>query len=313
MHNSQSEIINNGNLSLELCPSGGGSITRFYWHDDGREIDLMKPGSQSDIKNALAGDPRGMANFPLVPYCGRIDHGKFTFDGQEFTLTPNFHPEPHAIHGDGWKSAWQVDEQTKPNSITLSFDHSAQGNVMRYTAKQIFTLSKNSLRIDMSLTNAGNSKMPVGIGMHPAFIRTPKASLQANVDKVWMCDDLLIPQELVDVPKEWDFTNTKVIADVVIDNNFPVWDGVAIITWPEFGANLRITASEEMRHFVVFSPPKGDLFCAEPVSLTADAFNLAARGVNDTGVRVLEPEESCQGSATFEVGIDDNSSMTGEK
>lgn len=302
MTTSQSITLSVGDLALELCPEGGGSITRLTWQRGERRIELMSPGTQQDVDQALAGDPRGMSNFPLVPYCGRIDHGHFVFEGRTIEQAPNFAPEPHAIHGDGWKDAWQIEAQTN-NSLELSFDHSGEEHALRYSARQIFTLSPDGMNVVMSITNTGNGPMPAAIGMHPAFVRTPKAHLQANVGKVWMCDDLLIPQELTDVPDAWDFTQGRTLTSVVIDNNFPVWDGRATITWPEFDAQLEMIASEEMQHFVVFSPPDGDLFCVEPVSCTADGFNLAARGVENTGMRTLAPGETFQGSARFNVTI----------
>ena len=56
-----------------------------------------------------SGNVRTHAGFPLVPYSGRIDHGRFTFQGREYRVPPNFPPEPHAIHGEGWMQAWTVE------------------------------------------------------------------------------------------------------------------------------------------------------------------------------------------------------------
>ena len=53
---------------------------------------------------------------------------------------------------------------------------------------------------------------------------------------------------------------------------------------------------------MIYIPPGQDYFCVEPVSHANDGFNLAARGVAGTGVRVLQPGETLRGSLRFTVG-----------
>src|SRR6478735_7850324 len=63
-------------LELTLAPDQGGSILSFR-HGD---FDLLRPAEGS-------GNVRTHAAFPLVPYSGRIDHGRFTFQAeQRFSL-----------------------------------------------------------------------------------------------------------------------------------------------------------------------------------------------------------------------------------
>ena len=87
-----------GELELSVDAARGGSIMAFRE----RGFDLMRPW------DGCSDDPRAYASFPLVPFSGRVDHGRFRFDGRSYTLAPNFPPEPHAIHGDGWTSPWTV-------------------------------------------------------------------------------------------------------------------------------------------------------------------------------------------------------------
>jgi aldose 1-epimerase len=53
-------------------------------------------------------------------------------------------------------------------------------------------------------------------------------------------------------------------------------------------------------HLVVFTAPDGSL-AVEPVTHATDGFNLMARGVEGTGVKVLEPGEMVAGTVTLSV------------
>ena len=46
-------------------------------------------------------------SFPMVPFAGRVRHGRFTFDGRVHELPIDM--PPHAIHGTGYIQPWHVD------------------------------------------------------------------------------------------------------------------------------------------------------------------------------------------------------------
>ena len=63
---------------------------------------------------------------------------------------------------------------------------------------------------------------------------------------------------------------------------------------------MQIDASEACRQIVVFAPNDGRNFIAlEPVTNINNAFALAAKGVADTGVRMLASGESFEISMTI--------------
>jgi aldose 1-epimerase len=65
------------------------------------------------------------------------------------------------------------------------------------------------------------------------------------------------------------------------------------------GARLTMTATPPLDCLVVFTPPRRPFFCVEPVSHVTDAFNLAAAGRADTGMRVLEHGATLQAAVTM--------------
>jgi aldose 1-epimerase len=57
---------------------------------------------------------------------------------------------------------------------------------------------------------------------------------------------------------------------------------------------LNLEASEVFSHLCVYASPDGAL-AVEPISHCTDGFNLMARGIENTGVLVLEPGEKLTG------------------
>jgi aldose 1-epimerase len=141
--------------------------------------------------------------------------------------------------------------------------------------------------------------MPAGLGWHPYFPRTPRATLTADVRAVWLTDDEMMPTALVPPPPTADLARGVAVDAVALDNCFTGWRGPATIDWPERGARLVMTAEPPLDCLVVFTPPGRPFFCAEPVSHVTDAFNLAAAGRADTGARTLEPGETLRAAISL--------------
>lgn len=280
--------LSTGDLELVVDSDRGGSILSFTE----RGFDLMRPWDGS------SDDPRRYASFPLVPYAGRIDQARFRFGGRTFELEPNFPPEPHAIHGDGWTSAWTLVSATA-TSAEMELLHDSPDSPFRYRATQQFWLYPDRLEIVLGVTNRAGEPMPFGLGHHPYFGHRDQAVLSAEVTGVWMPDETNIPRRLEPVPSLWSFERHRQVAELVLDHNFQGWSGTARIDWPEAGRALVIEAEEPLRHLVVYVPQGADFFCIEPVSHVADGFNLMSQGARDTGVRVLQPGETLRGTVRF--------------
>jgi aldose 1-epimerase len=86
---------------------------------------------------------------------------------------------------------------------------------------------------------------------------------------------------------------------VALDNGFVDWRRRAVIGWPELRARVTITAEAPLDFLVVYTPAARPFMCVEPVSHVTDAFNLAARGRTDTGMRVLASGETLRAALTL--------------
>jgi aldose 1-epimerase len=284
-----------GEGSLVLAPEMGGSIVGWTI---GRHHVLRPP-----LADALVhGVSRGMAAYPLVPFSNRINHGRFTWEGKAYQLARNFGDEPHAIHGVGWTSTWDVAEVTDA-SARLTLDWSTKGEAacgwpFPFSAMLRFALRPDGLSVTISMTNRHGARAPAGLGLHPFFPRTSDATLRFAAARVWQNGPDHMPTALVPIPPEWDLRAPKPVGSAVLDNLFTGWEGTAEIALAPTPVEVRLSASEIFRRLVVYVPQGKPYFATEPVSHDTDAIN---RQGEDTGLRILEPGQTLQGEIEFQV------------
>ena len=280
-------------IEVAVCPEVGGCLTAFR-HGG---VDLMRPAGPEVVAD---GDVRGASCFPLVPFSNRIADAAFGFEGRVYRLEPNFPPEPHAIHGQGWQRPWKV-LNARPTRLELGLSQRVPDTPLVYDARQTIAVEGSALTITLDLACRGEYPMPAGLGLHPFFVRTPGVALKANLSHVWLADGRKLPRERVDVPEGWRFRPPRPIDPLELDHCFDGFDGKASIVWPELARRLEIKTDPLFGHAVIYVPAGQSFFCFEPVSHVNDGFNLLDRGVFDTGVRVLKPGQRLTGKVTFEI------------
>lgn len=283
--------IEHGPYQLELCPKGGGCITAFRHNG----IDVLRPATDEYWQ---VYEPRASGSFPLVPFSNRIADGRAVFEGETYRFPINMPPEPHSIHGDGWKADWRVETAGPTRAVLV---HEPSNGPFPYASRQLFELSEKGLTASLEITNTGDRRVPVGFGHHPYFPRTPGLTLEMPMTAVWKPDARKLPATKVVVPDDWNFTTARRLAPLDLDHDFTDGHGPITMYWPETGIRLVIEADPIFSHVVVYVPPGRDFVCVEPVSHLANAVNLAAAGRRDTGLQILAPDETLRGSMRFHV------------
>ncbi len=285
-----------GSTRLAVAPGVGGSITRYASDRGGATIEWMRPAPPEAIASRSAG---GTSSFPMVPFSNRIRDAAFRFRGRTIQLPQNFRPEPHAIHGHAWREPWDVLSRSDA-ALTLEYRHPAGAWPWTYVAQQMFDLTDEQLRVRFTVTNEAAEPMPVGFGLHPYFVRTPRATVRADVGRMWQADAGLMPISLVPPPQQLLLDGAGLNPDATtLDNNFVGFGGQAVIDWPEWNARLRIDADPVYACLVVYTPAGQDFFCVEPATNCIDGFNLADAGRTDTGIIVVAPGDTAAGDVTF--------------
>ena len=277
--------LRTGRAELGVAPGIGGSIAYYRWVDGARKHDWLRPSTDADL---ASGSADRLACFPLVPFSNRIRDGHFDFEGRSIRIPLNQWPQRHAEHGHGWQVAWTMVERAA-DRLTLEYNHAADLWPFPYRAVQDFELSDDALRVTLSVENSGTVSMPIGLGLHPYFPRTPRCRLSARVDAMWATDAEVMPTALTGADPRLGTGDGLPLDESALDNAFTGWRGQATIVWPERGARLSIDTDPPLRFLVVYSPAGEEYFCVEPVTHCTDAFNLAAQGRRDTGMLTLHP------------------------
>lgn len=189
-------------------------------------------------------------SFPMVPWCGRVDQGRFRNGAVQHQL-PRNNP-PHAIHGTGRDTAWRTacaDETSAAFTYDLADPWPYPGRVT-----QLVDLGEDSLTLTMGV-EASEDSFQAQAGWHPWFLRDlgdggPDVAI--DFAPAWQeerGDDHLPTGRRIDPkPGPWD-------------DCFGMPDGVDVtLTWPE-RLELKVTSRAE---WVVIYDEQSEAVCVEP-------------------------------------------------
>jgi aldose 1-epimerase len=271
--------IGEGENVCTACPALGGSI--ISWSVSGQ--DMLRC---ADVDAIASGDPLALASFPLVPFSNRIGDAQFIWEGAQIELTRNFAPEPHAIHGIGWTSAWDIADKGE-HYIELSLHHDGDARwPWPFAAVQRYSLTNDTLEMKLSATNLADHPVPLAFGHHPYFDQKG-AHLHFSAAHVLMCGDDLLPTHAQAIEGLFDFHRDRSVQGLDIDNCYTGWGGKARIMWADLPLALEIES--DLPAAVVYIPAGGDSFCFEPVPHLNNALN---RSGDLPAMPVIAPGES---------------------
>ncbi|MFF8373645.1 aldose 1-epimerase [Streptomyces lydicus] len=206
--------------------------------------------------------------FPMVPWCGRIDHGQFRNGGRLHRMPVN--AAPHAIHGTGRNLAWRT-ARTSATQAAFTYDLSDPAAPWPYPGRvtQLVELAEDggSLTLTMGVEAAADS-FPAQAGWHPWFRRNPfgdGADVRLDFAPEWQeergDDHLPTGRRMLPKPGPWD-------------DCFGMPGGVdATLTWPG-RLELRVTSRAE---WVVVYDEQEAAVCVEPQSGPPNGLNTAPR------------------------------------
>jgi aldose 1-epimerase len=280
--------LRSGDLELDLAPDVGGSVAGFRLGAE--PLFRETPGDYTDVLDS--------ACYPLVPFSNRVRDGRFVFRGREVTLSPNLPPQPHPLHGQGWRAPWTVGSAGEA-AAELRFRHEAGEWPWAYEALQRFELEPGALVITLEATNRSDEAMPCGLGLHPYFPAGPDTMLTAETTAVWTVDEEVMPVAREAPAGRYDIRRRR-ISGADLDNGYEGWNGEAEIVWPDRGLTLRFSAPGATR-FQVYAPPEGGVFVAEPVVNANDALSQPEERWHDLGLTILDPGETTRLITRFEV------------
>ena len=219
---------------------------------DGGRLTSVTVGGRELLWSNRNDGPYGWGCYPMVPWAGRIRHGRFAFRGRDYQLPISM--PPHALHGVVLDRPWTV---TAPDSMTIDLDDRWP---FRGRVRQDFALSEDGLAV--TLTVEADESMPAMVGWHPWFRRVlgegeAPVTLEFEAAEMLVRDAEGLPtgERVVPPPGPWDDAFTAVL-------------GGPTLRWP--GLKLELGATCEW--WVVYSQPDHAV-CVEPQSGPPNAAN----------------------------------------
>jgi len=272
-----------GALRLALRPDLGGCIAGL-WHRDQAVLRSVEPA-------ALTAS-RPSACYPLVPYSNRLGYRKFRWKGHDYTTLPNFGDNPHSVHGVGWQRPWEI-VSSSVLEVVLRLRHEGDADwPFAFEVSQYFTLTPQSMSVQMVFTNTADLTQPVGLGWHPYFPKRARSRLHVELSDRWDSDATQLPTRKVAQPGI-----DSDISHLDFDNCFDGWKGPARIRDEKFSLQL----NSSLDHLVVFTPQDKDYFCVEPVSHVSNAIHMADPAAH--GLRTLAPGETFDAWMKLDIAV----------
>jgi aldose 1-epimerase len=272
-----------GALRLALRPDLGGAVAGL-WHGTTPILRSSEPAALATARDA--------AMYPLVPYSNRLGYRRFRWRGQDYTTRANVADSPHSLHGIGWQRPWRI---VSSNALEVVLELGHEGDAdwpFAFTARQYFSLSADSLGVRLQLTNDASVEQPVGLGLHPYFVRRARSRLHIELSHRWDSDATLLPTRKVAQPGiDSDLSHLD------FDNCFEGWRGPARIRDERF--SLQLTSS--LPFLVVYTPPERDYFCVEPVSHVSNAIHMADPAAH--GLVALAPGATLEGWLKLDIAV----------
>ncbi len=302
-------IASDESVRAEVWPQWGFNCLRWQLRQqDGRWADILysAPDWETNPVPTRSGHPI------LFPFPGRLALGTFTHDGVEFTLPANDSTKQHAIHGFTPRNPWRVSHwHGEEESAFVTGEFQLSQDLPRslsqwpgdFTFNVTYRLFRDRLRVEAVVQNPGPGRLPMGLGYH-AYFRLPGVNdadvgghvLQANVAELWEAQNSLPTGRRGEVPPELDFRHAKPIGATELDHVLtgvcgkPTRSGmidIATLSHPTAAGRVRFLVDPVFRELVLFTPPHRQAIAIEPYTCSANAANLAARGI-DSGWLEIE-------------------------
>jgi aldose 1-epimerase len=264
-------------------------------------------------------------NFVLWPLPNRVRDKKYTYQGQTYSLEAVRRPQGNAvlIHGFVFDQPWRYEAPVLEQdgvSVKTSIEITAESPFyeaypFESRLSLTYTLTKNSVIVTYTVQNNGTKDMPFGFGLHPYF------SPLSGRDDTWISipaqyvmeadTDLLPTGRLFNVSDimyaMFDLRKPLPLDSLKLDHVYMGLDKneAAIIEYRKQRMKLRLSASEDFTHMVIYTPPpQGDssYFCMENQTCSTDAVNLHHQGLNEIAhLLELHPGETSTGFIQYTV------------
>ena len=219
-------LTNKNGLIAKVATYGATLVELHLPDQDGNLVDVI---NGFDTVAGYEGDGNQYFGCTTGRVCNRIANGKFTLNGEEYTLATN--NDPNHLHGGGDKAlskqVWKAEPSTEAQAVTFSLTSpdGEEGYPGNLSMKVTYTLTDaNELRIDYEATT--DKATPVNLTNHAYFNLGGAGSgtilgheLTLNADHYTATDETLIPTGKIEpvANTALDFRKAHFIGDRIPD------------------------------------------------------------------------------------------------
>ena len=299
---SQSKVV-------KICPEGGANL--FYLKIGEHEIIKYSP-DLSGLKNRKFGTP------VLYPTPSIVHNAKYTFMGQEIHQVKN--GEDRIIHGLVYDEPFEFEEPLVTNDgVILKTQYTMTKDAPFFPSfpfenrlRLNFILKKDRVHISYEVENIDDKEFAYGFALHPFFIQYGEKKdnfIQVDVEKVFEWNESDITGKSFPTGKLSDIKGTdKDISELISLDKLDLDDvyyrvepeTMVRVAYKTIRKQIRLKASEDFTHMVVYTPQDKDFFCVENYTCPSDAHNLYAKGFEDiTNLIFVKPGEKRGGWVEF--------------
>lgn len=223
-------------------------ITANVDPERGGRVASLKFG-RTEVLVTTAINPLTWGIYPMVPYAGRVRHGRLMFAGAEHELRIN--SDTHSLHGTVFDRRWNV-THASPTSVMMEVD---LGPHWPFAGTVTHSVSVGADRLHCVLTVDAQQSMPAQVGWHPWFRRPSSSAISFG--------GMLRRDEEGITTDEVTATFRRPVDDCFVDATADPRVTVK-------GVVLEIQS--DCSHWVVYDAPSGDV-CIEPQSGPPNGIN----------------------------------------
>lgn len=257
---------------VEIAPARGALVTSFQVQ--GRELFYLDEATLTDAsKNVRGGNP------VLFPAPGKLEGGGYGCRGQRL---------PMRQHGFARNLSWSAAPQPDGSLLmTLAADDQTRAEYPYEFAFELrVSLRGACLTLQLDIHNRGQETLPFAVGFHPYFLVRDKRAADVVTSATRVFDNV---SRSVAPFQGFDLTRTELDYHLLDHGS----SESALLLGD--GARLRIRASHEFTHWVVWTVAGKDYVCVEPWTAPGNALNSGDR------LQALSPGASYQGFVAYEL------------
>jgi len=258
--------------------------------------------------------------FVLWPFPNRVRAKQYSYRGQHYSLADVPRAHGALIHGLVYDRSWSYEPpSTGAQGASLTTFVEIDRQSPSFSAfpfpcclSLTYTLDETGLTVAYTVQNTGTQALPYGFALHPYFSLPAGAQrtlVRLQAEHVMEADAELLPTgRLLDVHASmyamFDLSQPTPVGQLKLDHVYTDLSETreALIEHMDTGLRVRISATRDFTHAVIYTPAHSPYFCLEHQTCSTDAINLHQRDLQQMAhLLELEPGERSAGVLRYDV------------